>query len=115
VTGISTEALEVLLNHNYPGNIRELRNIIEYVFIFCNEGQIQLKHLPEYLRAAGLKQRDTNESQNVAVSSLETFLGEKEQILDALSKARWNKKEAAEILQIDRTTLWRKIKKYGIK
>jgi PAS domain S-box-containing protein len=114
VTGISKEALEVLLNHNYPGNIRELRNIIEYVFIFCNEGQIQLKHLPEYLRTTGMKQRDTNESQYVAVSSLKTFPGEKEQILDALGKAHWNKTKASEILQMDRTTLWRKMKKYDI-
>lgn len=115
VTGVSPEVLEVLLNHNYHGNIRELRNIMEYVFIFCNKDQIMPEHLPEYLRAAGMKQKDTNESQNFAVSSLETFTGEKEQILDALSKARWKKKEASEILQMDRTTLWRKMKKYDIR
>jgi len=115
VTGVSPEVLEVLLNHNYQGNIRELRNIMEYVFIFCNEDQIMLEHLPEYLRASGLKQRNTNESQSFSVSSLKTFPGEKDQIRDALSKAHWKKKEAAEILQIDRTTLWRKMKKYEIR
>ncbi len=115
VTGVSPEVLEVLLNHNYHGNIRELRNIMEYVFIFCNEDQIMLEHLPEYLRAPGMNQRNTKKSQGFIVSSLRTFRGEKEQIRDALSKARWKKKEAAEILQMDRTTLWRKMKKYDIR
>ncbi|NIM15874.1 MAG: hypothetical protein GTO45_28090 [Candidatus Aminicenantes bacterium] len=99
VEGVSPEALEILLNHNYPGNIREMRNIMEYVFIFCNEGQVWQKHLPEYLRAAVLSRRDR---------------GEKEQILDALNKARWSKTKAAEFLQVDRSTLWRKMKKYKI-
>jgi transcriptional regulator of acetoin/glycerol metabolism len=99
VEGVSPEALEILLNHNYPGNIRELRNIMEYVFIFCNKGRVRQKHLPEYLRAAVLGRGDR---------------GEKEQTLDALDNARWNKTKAAELLQVDRSTLWRKMKKYKI-
>jgi PAS domain S-box-containing protein len=129
VTGVSPPALAILLNHSYPGNIRELRNIMEYVFIFCNEGQIKPKHLPEYLKIAVKGQRDTNKDENTEKkretdtgegiqfedSSLQRFSGEKEFLLDALSQARWNKKKAAEILQVDRTTLWRKMKKFGIR
>jgi len=126
VAGVSPPALEILLNHSYPGNIRELRNIMEYVFIFCNEGQIKPKHLPEYLKIAVKGQRNTNKDEEMETdtdtgegihiedSSLQRFSGEKEFLLDALSQARWNKKKAAEILQVDRTTLWRKMKKFGI-
>jgi len=129
VAGVSSPALEILLNHNYPGNIRELRNIMEYVFIFCNEGQIKPKHLPEYLKIAVKGRRNTNKDEDtkkkrktdtgegihIENSSLQRFSGEKELILDALSQVRWNKKKAAEILQVDRTTLWRKMKKFGIR
>jgi PAS domain S-box-containing protein len=114
VEGVSPEALEILLSHNYPGNIRELRNIMEYVFIFCNEGQVRQKHLPEYLRAAVLSRGDMDESLNFDVSSMKAFPREKEQIWAALDKARWNKRKAAELLQVDRSTLWRKMKKYKI-
>jgi DNA-binding NtrC family response regulator len=126
VAGVSPPALEILMNHSYPGNIRELRNIMEYVFIFCNEGQIKPKHLPEYLKIAVKGQKNTNKDKEMETdtdtgegihiedSSLQRFSGEKEFLLDALSQARWNKKKAAEILQVDRTTLWRKMKKFGI-
>lgn len=123
VTGISPSALDILLNHNYPGNIRELRNIMEYAFIFCSGGQIEQKHLPDYLKVAvknrrnGNKDADTKSGQTTQIeeSSTQLFSGEKELLLDALGQARWNKKRAAEILQVDRTTLWRKMKKFDIK
>lgn len=114
VEGISPEALEILLSHKYPGNIRELRNIMEYVFIFCNKGQVRPKHLPEYLKAAVSKPGGAVTSQDFNESTLRAVPGGKERILDALHKAHWNKKKASEILHIDRTTLWRKMKKYGI-
>lgn len=123
VAGVSPSALEILLKHNYPGNIRELRNIMEYVFIFCNDGQIKLKHLPEYLKTA-VKDRVEIDSEEEAGpgqggpvndSSFQRYPGERELLLDALSQARWNKKKAAEILGVDRTTLWRKMKKFDIK
>ena len=107
VEAVSPDALEILLNHKYPGNIRELRNIMEYVFIFCKEGQIRQKHLPEYLKVTVMKPDDTAPLKDVPDP-------EKERIVAALSRARWNKKKAAEIMRIDRTTLWRKLKKYGI-
>jgi transcriptional regulator with PAS, ATPase and Fis domain len=113
VTGISPGTMEVLLNHHYPGNIRELRNIMEYVFVFCNEGEIQPKHLPDYLRAAVVSQGLTK--QGGGTGGTKSFTSEKELILDALTRARWNKQKAAEILQVDRSTLWRKMRKYGIK
>jgi transcriptional regulator with PAS, ATPase and Fis domain len=117
VTGVSPEALEILLNHYYPGNIRELRNIMEYVFIFCTEGEVLEKHLPEYLKAASLGGTGVPAAgQTLEDSSLlESIPAERERILDALDGARWNKTKAAEVLGIDRITLWRKMKKYDIK
>ncbi|MDQ1354001.1 MAG: hypothetical protein QG657_4310 [Acidobacteriota bacterium] len=53
VPGISTDAMETLLNYQYPGNIRELRNIVEYAFIFCGDAEIQPRHLPKYLFFSG--------------------------------------------------------------
>ncbi len=122
VSGVSPQALEILLNHNYPGNIRELRNIMEYIYIFCNEGEIRQKHLPEYLKSAfrdrvEIKKEPETLTMPVEVpesSSYRRYSGEKEMILDALNQARWSKKKAADILQMDRTTLWRKMKKFGI-
>ncbi len=117
VPGISTEALEVLLNYHYPGNTRELRNIMEYAFIFCGDKEIQPRHLPKYLFVPG-PGRDKTARRDKKEPGLPEPQGrlstEKDQILAALKKARWNKQKAAEFLKMDRTTLWRKIKKYNI-
>ena len=52
IRGLSEDALHVLLRHDYPGNVRELENILEYAFILCPDGFIQMEHLPEYLLPA---------------------------------------------------------------
>ncbi len=124
VRGISPEALEVLLNYNYPGNIRELRNILEYAFIFCTDSKIQPRHLPQYLFVPDRAQEkfgSLNSDENTGVpDTYSSFPGniqsreEKIQILDVLKKNRWNKQKAAKSLNMDRTTLWRKLKKYRI-
>jgi len=105
INGISDDVLEQIMKHTYPGNIRELRNIMEHAFIFCKRGIIQIQHLPEYLRG-NIKESHENRI---------AFSEESEQILNALKEAQWNRNKAAEILNIDRTTLWRKMKKYKIK
>ncbi|BDQ33802.1 sigma-54 interaction domain-containing protein [Pseudodesulfovibrio portus] len=50
ILGVSEDALQVLMHHGYPGNVRELENILEYAFILCTGGFIQVEHLPEYLQ-----------------------------------------------------------------
>lgn len=110
VAGISSEALRILLNHDFPGNIRELRNVMEYVFIFCGSGRILQDHLPDYLRVESKRL----ESSAAVKSERRAHPGEeREQVKAALKEARWNKK-AAELLGVDRSTLWRKMKKLGI-
>lgn len=116
IVGVSPEALEVLLNHDYPGNTREMRNIMEYVFIFCSEGEVLEKHLPEYLKTVppGGEKPVAARKSPAGGPLPDSAPGEKERLLTALGKTRWNKTKAAEILGIDRTTLWRKMKKHGI-
>jgi len=114
VTGVSPEALEVLLNHDYPGNIRELRNIMEYVFIFCSEGEVREKHLPEYLKTTAPRRAGDAPGTEPSIEGPGTVPGERERLLEALAGTRWNKTKTAEILGVDRTTLWRKMKKHGI-
>ncbi len=106
---ISEEAMEILLNHDYPGNVRELENILEHALIICQEEMIGVKHLPTFLRktmpAAGPEE---------GASAQEDTPSEKDRILEALKRHHWQRNEAARELQMDRTTLWRKMKRYHL-
>lgn len=104
---ISQEALEILLEYDYPGNIRELENIIERAVILSENGIIDIKHLPsDVLNYKNTKNISPNEKINK--------ISEKETLLQALREANGNKTIAAKILGIDRVTLWRKLKKYEL-
>jgi PAS domain S-box-containing protein len=108
ITGITPPAMEILLSHHFPGNIRELRNIMEYVFIFCSEGNIEPHHLPQNLTHL------PKSTPTTPPPSADSNQSEKQRILQALTQSHWNKKKAAELLDIDRTTLWRKMKKFDL-
>ncbi len=105
IKGISSDVERLFMNHPWPGNIRELRHIIEHAAILCDNHVITLKDLPADLRETSQgeerEQPDTDKSETGA-------------ILKVLEKARWNKTEAARLLGIDRTTLYRKMKKLGL-
>lgn len=101
IEGISDDAMNILLNHDYPGNIRELENIIEHAFVLCHEAYIKAEHLPSYLYGI------------TPLSTLSLEEMEKNMIKQALARFS-NKKEAAEALGVDASTLWRKIKKYNL-
>ncbi len=107
VRGISSEAVKLLVAYPWPGNIRELKNALEHAFIFCKNGFIEKKDLPSLLTSLDLSvdlTKDADLSQ----------IPEQERILKTLHLCRWNNKAAAEKLNIGRTTLWRKMKKFGI-
>jgi len=108
VTDISKDAMSNLLRHEYPGNIRELENIIEHGFVLCHEGEIDVAHLPSYL----LQINDTPVSGTTIEESLRTT--EEESILSALKRNQFNRLAAARELGIHKSTLFRKIKKYSI-
>ena len=104
ISGISPDALNILMSYDYPGNVRELENIIEHGCVLCPGSLIRAKDLPDWLRPPS---NDVS-----AASSLEEV--EKQFIISVLTKNNWNRLAAARELKIHKTTLFRKIKKLRI-
>ena len=102
---ISENAMQLLLNYSYPGNIRELENILEHALILCQESVLRRKHLPDYLRQRPLASAGRLEKNRPLDSS------ERNRILAALRRHSGNRSLAARDLGMDRSTLWRKMKK----
>ncbi len=113
IGGLSPEAERILLDHNYPGNIRELENILEYATIVCKRFQIEPRHFPPYLLQAKEKSPSPGEAAPPH-AGFDMAEMEKEELLKALRTHRWNRQAAAKALGISRTTLWRKIRKFQI-
>ena len=110
ITRIDESAMEVLLNYDYPGNVRELENILEHALIICRGDTIEKKHFPLWL----LKDAPQTSEDDACSGSARRVWDEKERIIYALRRCRWNKSQTARALSMDRTTLWRKMKKYRI-
>jgi DNA-binding NtrC family response regulator len=108
IKGFSDEAMEVLMNYEYPGNIRELENIVERAVVLCNEEEILAKHLPQELGQYSLK---VYRQASQRFPTLEE--NEVEYVSWVLKQVDGNKTRAAEILGIDRVSLWRKLKRWG--
>lgn len=102
VRGISPEAMAVLERYDFPGNVRELENIMEHAFIMCKEPMIQPHHLPSYI--FGLD-TELERAYDTRMREVETRT-----ILQVLRKHHGSKVKAAKELGIHRTTLWRKLK-----
>jgi PAS domain S-box-containing protein len=105
---ISENAMQVLLNYTYPGNIRELENILEHALILCQESVVRRKHLPDYLRRPSPAAGGRREKDEISASS------ERTRILAALQRHNDNRSLVARSLGMDRSTLWRKMKKYQL-
>ena len=106
---ISPDVIAILLNYDFPGNIRELENIIERGIALASGHIIEVAHLPEDLRELSIR---TFRKKEGKFPSLEDQ--EKSYINWVLKEVGGNKTVAAQILRIDRVSLWRKLKKYGI-
>ena len=109
VEQVSPQAMETLLNYDYPGNIRELENIIEHALVLCNGNTILPEHLPKDIQ---IRKSDQVERAIAREHPLEAI--ERELIIQILNQCSWNFKETSEKLRISRTTLWRKMKDYHI-
>lgn len=110
ISGVDVEALNWLMSYDYPGNIRQLENIIEHAFILCTYGEIGIQHLPGYL--AVIPQSENNPSASYKKIRQST---EEAAILEALERTGYNRLAAAKELDMHKTTLFRKLKKYNIK
>ncbi len=129
INGFSKNALDLLNAYTYPGNVRELRNIIEYTVNICQGEKIAVSDLPTYLTEPGqpgpLQQESGQDPAGISgagaapvprtpgISATWAEI-EKQMILDALVQAGGRRSKAADILGWGRSTLWRKIKQYGI-
>jgi len=102
IAGISVEAMTRLMEYDYPGNVRELENIIEQAFVLCRGEIIELHHLPPELRPAAPSSKD-----GMGAMSLVTM--ERNLIAETLRRYAGNRKLAARDLGIDTSTLYRKI------
>ena len=107
VLGLSAEAQQVFFNYSWPGNLRELRNIIRRAVLLTTNSFIPLEVLPKEVRHE-IPKRSSNE---VLLSKEEH---EKQSIIQALEKTNNNKSEAARLLNIARKTLYNKLKQYGL-
>ena len=111
--GVSPRVMEALMKYDFPGNVRELENIIEYGYALCHGRIIEFEHLPTELQELFLE-KNIGSAKRSEQHPVKFHLDEESRIRSAIEAAGGNKKEAAAILGIDRTTLWRKMKRYNI-
>ncbi len=128
IVGFSPTAMQALLKYHYPGNIRELSNIVEYAVNICGKKKISTEHLPSYIFELQIEEtsepsavgpetvfeREKN-STSTNAESLESWSEiERQLIVDALKDQGGNRTKAAQNLGWGRMKLWRKMKKYGL-
>jgi DNA-binding NtrC family response regulator len=109
---IAPEAFQKLLDYSWPGNVRELQNAIEYAVVLARNDIIGIKELPAEIQLPPALQTSPAPVRRSGVASLDDM--ERETILQALTQTHGNKKKAAELLGIQRPTLYNKMKRYAI-
>ncbi len=109
VSSVSEGMLDILMSHDFPGNIRELENVIEHAMVISGGGVLDVQHMPKSLldkaTARGYLQASFRE---------EVTKSERKIIEEALAKFHGSRILAADFLNMNRTTLWRKMKRYGL-
>jgi PAS domain S-box-containing protein len=108
VCGVDPEVMALLMAHDYPGNVRELENIVEHTFVLLREGSIELKHLPEEFLARNLS------APSPAGMQSSVRAAEAQAIRQALARNNFNRLATARELGMHKSTLFRKIKSLGI-
>ncbi|MBW1672270.1 MAG: sigma 54-interacting transcriptional regulator [Deltaproteobacteria bacterium] len=114
IAGVSQEALSILMAYDFPGNVRELENIVEHGTVLCQGGLIEDQHLPDYLQPAH-SFKETGNHKSVSSKRIKWVDMERGFILQVLRENNWNRKAAAKELGIGRQTLWRRVKRLNIK
>ncbi|MBF0621795.1 MAG: sigma-54-dependent Fis family transcriptional regulator [Magnetococcales bacterium] len=114
ITGISNSVLRLFMAHTWPGNVRQLLHALEYGFVVCDKPFLDLDDLPkELLHKAPVVASSTSMPTSYSVPNKLLF-NEEQRIREALEQCQWNKGQAAELLDMSRTTLWRKMKRYQL-
>lgn len=115
--GLEPNALNCFMDHCWPGNVRELENAIEHAFVVCQEDRIGLFDLPTEIRMVDLRTSDCREhAMNRSDDSSKPFrvAESREDFVRVLRECDWNQSETARWLEIDRSTVWRRMKRWGI-
>ena len=107
-SSVSTEALAVLQQYDWPGNVRQLENTIQRVLVLCDSDIVLPRHLPAFLLAEAAPDASLKEPDGLVEKA------EKNTIADAMERTGGNKAQAARLLGISRVTLYAKLKKYGL-
>jgi len=115
--GVSSDVYRCFMDYCWPGNVRELENAIEHGFVTCQEKELGIFDLPLEIRRVELRKAECLRSgtQDRVYAPQEPYAADTPEHLIAVLKAcRWNKSEAARKLGLERTTVWRKMKQWGI-
>lgn len=108
VQGVSDQVMRLFVNYDWPGNIRELENVLERGFILCSSDTITTDHI-----SLQLKDALPSDAIDATVETLECAAS-REQILDTLEKTKWNRTKAARLLGISRRTFYRKLQEFEL-
>jgi DNA-binding NtrC family response regulator len=111
---ISPEAFQKLLDYGWPGNVRELQNAMEYAVVLARQDQITVKELPSEVQLPISLQKTERAARQISGPARSLYAMERNAILDALAQCHGNKKKAAELLGIQRPTLYNKMRRYEI-
>ncbi|MFZ3138183.1 MAG: sigma 54-interacting transcriptional regulator [Thermodesulfovibrionales bacterium] len=111
ITGISDSALQLFMTYDFPGNIRELENLLEHAFVMCRSGEIGSGHLPVEFRDAVTVPKTSENNISLRGRFKES---EAEIVRDTLKRNHGHRGQTARELGIDSSTLWRKMKRLGI-
>jgi transcriptional regulator with PAS, ATPase and Fis domain len=115
IKGYSNQVMEILVNYPWPGNVRQLIHVLEQVAISAwDVSEVSIKHLPKEVLRSGNERSNSGNWLFHAPEGHETIDQGKESIISALEKTRGNKRRAATLLHIARSTLYKRMKQYGI-
>ncbi len=104
IHSFSSGAMQLLMDHDWPGNVRQLENAISHAVILAQDSVVERRHLPQFLKQAPADPPSTSLAEN-----------ERRLIVGVLQESNWNKHEAARRLKISRSTLYSKIRRYSLK
>jgi len=104
IHSFSSRAMQLLMDHDWPGNVRQLENAISHAVILAQDSVVERRHLPQFLKHTPADPPSTSLAEN-----------ERRLILGVLQESNWNKHEAARRLKISRSTLYSKIRRYSLR
>lgn len=115
IQGLSPDVLPLLMSHDFPGNVRELENIIEYATVVCKDLLIGVEHLPDHLKSGLVECVPVKPPrQGVVPKGVSWSDTERNFVYEALRRNNWNRSATADEMGIHTTTLWRKMKRLNI-